>query len=162
MNTNVLQLTGKDVEGLALLSSGVLECAEAANAKLKKMHDLICKILVDNVRRLELDEDIFHLCCFARSVACELMTNAARSKHFPVSCWQSRPWVKSPPFFSKIDGKSSPDSEIREGDAQGVAMANTLFTILLNDPYFASGAEKLLAYQQSEGLWTDDDEVLRY
>jgi hypothetical protein len=154
-----MTLTGADIQHLQRMTQALLECAHLTDTDLSARHALIGELLLDNAVRLCLDEDIAHLCGFARSAACEAMSAAVREKHFPHSCWSPSPWRSTPPFFAKVDGRNSASSEVRPVDRQKAAMVDTFAAVLANDPAYAAGAQALISHAERRGLWTHEDAV---
>lgn len=159
MKPQQLNLTATDVEHLEQMHRAVEECAMLADGEIGKRHTQIGNLLLENVHRLELDEDIIQLCAFARAAACEAMSASVRDKHFPSSCWSPSSWRKVPPFFAKVDGRNTASSEVRPPDRQKSAMVDTFATILLNDPKYTAGARLLIDYAERHMLWTPADAV---
>lgn len=157
MNAKPIVLTGSDVQHLDRMQLALEECAHLADVELSARHALIGDLLLDNAMRLNLDEDISHLCGFARSAACEAMSAAVRDESFPHSCWGPSPWRKVPPFFAKIDGCNRASSDVRPAEKQKAAMVETFAEILRHDPLFAKGAQALISFTERHALWTSDD-----
>lgn len=159
MKLQPLNLTVTDVEHLEQMHRAVEECAMLTDEEIGKHCAQIGNLLLDNVHRLELDEDIVQLCAFARAAACEAMSASVRDKHFPSSCWSQSSWRKVPPFFAKIDGRNTASSEVRPPDRQKAAMVHTFATILQNDPKYTTGARALIDHAERHMLWTPADAV---
>jgi hypothetical protein len=161
MKRQPVTLTRADVQGIEQIAQAVLECAHLDEAGVGIRYALVGELLLNNVRRLELDEDIEHLFGFARSIACELLSPSVRAIHFRGSCWEPGAWDKFPPFYRKIGGRNAPSSDVRPVEKQKIGMAGLLAQHLKKDPGFAPGAHALLEYEETHGLWTPEDFVDR-
>jgi hypothetical protein len=136
-------------------------CSTASTPSIEAFYSRIGDILLENIRRLEIDEDMDQLMCFARSMACETLSSEVRTKHFGASCWLPDPRENCPPYTLKINGRNSAASEVRDESRQKAAMVHLFATHLMRDPAMVSSAEALFAHEDKHGLWTEQDFVDR-
>ncbi len=154
-----VELSAADVVGLTDLWT-LVEKTSLDLTQVSHLYEKAGHVLASNVERLRLDPDTFHICAFARCVAGELMTPAARSIHFPSGCWRANPRSNFPPFYRKDErGAGLSIWDIKTPQKQRAAMLNTLAQILRNDPSRRPLADLMLAYEKDHLLWTAADEI---
>lgn len=157
MNNDRILPKREDIVDLAELMQAVTDCATADNTTIGTLYRSIGHLLLKNIRLLRIDEDIDQLLCFARSMACEMLSPTIQARHFGHSCWSADPREHCPPYAVKINGENRPSSEVREEERQVVAMVHLFAHHLMRDPDRVASARALLSHEEEHNLWTDND-----
>ncbi|MFZ6643964.1 hypothetical protein ACO0LL_29890 [Undibacterium sp. TC4M20W] len=129
----------KLIEGCALLDAGIV----------KQRFESVADILLANVSKLDLHEDEEHLSAFARCIACEIISNEARLRHYGGACWKPSAYRNFPPFYKKSEEPIFPWSKKLSRDEQGLILASMLTYALKDDPKFEADALAMLLYISS-------------
>jgi hypothetical protein len=161
MSTRQILPAKADVTLLDELLAVTAACQVASAPEMDALYPRIGGILLENIRRLDIDEDMDQLMCFARSMACEMLSSEVRTKHFGASCWLPDPREHCPPYALKVNGRNNAASEVREETRQKVAMVHLFASHLMRDPALASCAQAIFAHEDKHGLWTKEDFVDR-
>jgi hypothetical protein len=153
--------TRNDVSHLEELASAVNRCATARNEEIGAIYWAIGRLLLENVHRLNIDEDVQQLLFFARSMSCEMLTPEVRAKNFGASCWSVDRRENCPPYVQKIEGRNRPTSAIQDQNRQMVEMVHLFAMHLLRDPARVASGQALLSYEFENGPWSEDDLEVR-
>jgi len=159
MKNSTTLLSKTDIANLDIIIRTAHELGSANETSIGSLYSTIGDIFFENIIHLNLDEDINQLLYFARNIACEVLSNSSREKHFGNTCWEIDTRSPHPPFFLKLNGHNASSSEVRTKERTIAAMMHMFAWHLRRDPILERGANALLNYERKNGLWSEDEEI---
>ncbi|MDQ1834581.1 hypothetical protein [Massilia scottii] len=152
MKTHEISLMLADIAMVEQIEYALLECEEdLSEEEIGVRYWRIGDILLANARIHDLDEDLMNLLCLSRCVACALLCEPMRTRHFHGKCWEFKP------PYTRHHGNNDSSSDVRPVETQKVAMVMNLLHFLRYDPVFVPGIKVLQAYHLRHDLWTAAD-----
>lgn len=152
--TREIVLTRSDLSSIDEISELIFSCGQKGDKDMANVYGRLCDLFAENVKRLNLDEDILNLSRFAVGMAMEVseFLLARGSRFSDARHWEWRP------VTVKINGANAGRSDVRSWEKQAACMIDVLLHQLKSDELFREGADRLINYQELNQLWTAADE----
>ncbi|MDQ1812131.1 hypothetical protein RBA41_02335 [Massilia sp. CCM 9210] len=146
-----LSLKASDSEDMKLLRESIINLGYKGSDR-DATYRLIADVLLRNIAKLDLDEDLYNLTRFAVGLTSEISPLLLSRESLGTQHWAWRP------VYTKLAGTNSLGSDIRPQTKQVAAMMRALSVQLTRDPLYAAGAGALERYITRNQLWTAEDE----
>ncbi|MFZ6681785.1 hypothetical protein [Undibacterium sp. Tian12W] len=141
-----------DFVHIPFLRELIMESAENSPDLLDLRYQLIGDILLENLKNINIDEDILNLMRFSVGLTSEVSPLLLSRGSLGAAHWSWRP------VCLKVSGINSARSDVRPIEKQVAAMVNGLTMQLQRDPEYEPGARALFQYVRENSLWSRSDE----
>ena len=151
-------LSRDDIQGIDELRSEVLRASRAPEDELGTIHGRIGEILLGNITRLGLDDDLIQILAVANRISGELLSPNISRLHYPGGIWAQGMTGALRPFQRRSDPPASSSPELIPAK-QAIAMTHVLAHLVQLDPLLADGGKALLEHERAHNLMPPEDSI---